>query len=378
MTVPHLPSIQREIEEQPRVLAGVLSSARARIDELVEPRRWRRLHLVGCGDMFFAARVVSWLARLELPLEVQAWRSMDFHWITPRLGADDLVVCASVSGRTPRTIEAAGSARRTGARVLGISDNEGAPLCREVDDLVLLGASPPASLNEGPYPGYHHQVAQTKTYTAALLAELLVAARAAGQGIPGLERVPSKVAAALPELSRAVGAGAADWFAGRRNVAVLASGPHRATASYGAAKFIEYAVPAHARCLEEFNHLEMFLADRLTLVVVLAPDGPEGASGRRAAELLEPWEELGVRSLVVGPPARYPGRRTALVPLAREEAHVAPFLQALALQILAYRGAVALGRDPDLWVGGVRTDLILDISRAAIRGSKRLGPAPDP
>jgi glucosamine--fructose-6-phosphate aminotransferase (isomerizing) len=364
-----VPYIEQEIAAQPRVLSAVLSSGRRAVEECIQPGRWKRLHLAGCGDMFFAAEVVSWLARLRLELEVHSWRSMDLRWAAARLGPDDLVVCASVSGRTPRTVEAARAARRRGARVLGITDNDHSPLTGEVDGLVLLETSPRAALGEGPYPGYHHQIGQTKTYTAVLLAEMLAAARAAGDESLDFEVIPERVAGALPALSAAIRAGAGEWFAGRRNVAVLASGPHRGTALYGAAKFLEYAIPAHAQCLEEFNHLEMFLADERTLALVLAPDEP---SRRRAVEMLEAWEHLGLRSIVIGPGAQHPGKQTVTLQLEGGEPHVSPFLEALALQILAYRGAVTLGRDPDRWLGGVRTELLIKTSGVSIRGSEVL------
>ena len=361
------PCIEQEIQEQPAVLSRVLRAARPAIEDFIEPGMPKRLHLVGCGDMFFAAEVVSWFARLHLKLDVRSWRGMDLRWMSSALGLEDLVVCASVSGRTPRVIEAARAARRAGARVLGITDNEGSPFAKEVDRIVLLQTSPPSALSAGPYPGYHHPVGQTKTYTAVLLVELMAAARAAGDGVLDLEAVPARVAAYLPGLSRHVAAGAPEWLAGRENVLVLGSGPHLGTALYGAAKFLEYAVRAQAQCLEEVNHLEIFLADEHTLAVILAPDD---ASAGRAEELLEPWENLGVRSLVVGPDGAYPGRRTARVPVEREAPHVAPFVQAAALQLIAYRGAVALGRDPDAWLGGVRTDLLIETSRRTVRGSR--------
>jgi glucosamine--fructose-6-phosphate aminotransferase (isomerizing) len=367
MTTPY---IEQEIQEQPAVLSRVLRAARPAIEGFIEPGKPKRLHFVGCGDMFFAAEVVSWLARLHWNMDAWSWRSMDLRWTSTALGPEDLVVCASVSGRTPRVIEAARAARRAGARVLGITDNEGSPFAREVDRTVVLQTSPRSALSAGPYPGYHHPVGQTKTYTAVLFAELMAAARAAGDDALDLEAIPARVAAHLPGLSRHIATGALEWLAGRENVLVLGSGPHLGTALYGAAKFLEYAVPAHAQCLEEVNHLEIFIANERTLAVVLAPDD---ASAGRAEELLEPWEKLGVRSLLVGPAGDHGGRRTAQVPVEREAPHVAPFVQAVALQLIAHRGAVALGRDPDAWLGGVRTDLLIETSRRTVRGS-RIGP----
>lgn len=360
------PHIEQEIREQPRVLAHVLGASGARVRELIDPGAFRRVHLFGCGDMYFAARVVAWLARSQLGMDAFAWRSMEARWTSDWLTRGDLVVCSSISGRTVRTLEAARSARARGARVIGISDCGDAPLTGEVDGLVLLGTSPAEALSGGAYPGYHHQVAQTKTYTAALMAGMLTVSRAAGERIAELDGVAARVETATTQLLADLPARAEDWFEGRRRVSVIASGPQRGTALYGAAKFLEYAVPAHAQCIEEFNHLELFLADEETLALVLAGDP---RSDGRVRELLEPWEKLGVRSLVIGRSAGYPGRRTGVVPLPRVSPWTDVFLDTLALQVLAYRGAVALGRDPDAWLGGVRTELLNETSRQTIRGS---------
>ena len=334
------PYIEQEIREQPRVLAKVLRETGARIRDLIVPGEYRRVHLFGCGDMYFAANVVAWLARTRLGMDAYAWRSMEARWVCDGLTSRDLAICASVSGRTPRTLEAARAARAAGARVLGISDCEDAPISGEVDGLALLGTSPAAALGAGAYPGYHHQVAQTKTYTAALMAGMLAVIRAAGERSAALDGVAEQVDKAISPLMAEITAQAESWFEGRRRVSVIASGPQRGTSLYGAAKFLEYAVPAHAQCIEEYNHLELFLADGETLALVLAADGH--AVGR-VEELLEPWEKLGVGSVVIGRPAEYPGSTTGLIPLPPTSPWTSAFLDALALQILAYRGAAALG-----------------------------------
>ena len=289
------PWIEEEIREQPAVIARFLARAEESLRAALGDRDPRGLHFVGCGDMFFAAEASAWIADAELSRPARAWRSMDLRWMAPRLTGEDLVVCASVSGRTPRTLEAALAARRAGARVAGVSDDESSPLARAVDALVPLRASPAESLAAGDYPGYQHQVAQTKTFTAALLAEVALAAYAAERSLNRLAGVPRAVAAANAAVEPAIRAGAAAWFGGRERVVVLASGPHLPFARYGAAKLLEYAIDARAQCIEEFNHLEAFVTDERSLLVLLAPDTP---SAQRAAELLDAWSELGARTVI--------------------------------------------------------------------------------
>ncbi len=361
-----VPFIEQEIRSQPDVLRRVLDECGAEIAGLIEPGRHRRVHLVGCGDMFLAACTVEWQARLLSSLEVRAWRSMDLRWCGSRLTAADLVVCASISGRTPRTVEAALTARSAGARVIGISDNPDSPLTDAVDDVVLLRTSPPDALTQGEYPGYHHQIAQTKTYTAALLAELLVLRRVSHGSSTALERVPEEVGRVIGSMDELASETIRVGFDGRSNVVVVAGGPLLATAEYGAAKLLEFAIPSRAQCIEEFNHLEIFVCDETTLSIVLVADDP---ARRRVVELLRPWEDVGLRSLVLAGGGELPGRRTSIVDVGEPCLELAPFTFATALQLVAYRGAGALGRDVDTWLGGVRTRLINDTSRRTIRGS---------
>ena len=76
-----------------------------------------------------------------------------------------------------------------------------------------------------------------------------------------------------------------------------------------------------------------------------------------------------MRSIVVGD-GEYPGKCTGIVPVSPVNPWTDAFTDALALQLLAYRGAVALGRDPNAWLGGVRTDLLNETSTRSIRGSR--------
>ncbi|MEM7232835.1 MAG: hypothetical protein AAF517_11695, partial [Planctomycetota bacterium] len=108
------------------------------------------------------------------------------------------------------------------------------------------------------------------------------------------------------------------------------------------------------------------LADTGTRAIVLAADS---ASRGRAEELTGAWEELGLRSLVLGVPGNYAGTQTESLVANGEEPVRRCFHLVFALQLLAYHAARAAGRDPNLWLGGERTDLINRVSKTTIRGS---------
>ncbi len=359
-------SMLAEIREQGELLARLLPRLQAEIGSKYAGAAGRQLHLVGCGDMYFAAAQVEALATLLWGLPVRAWRSMDLRWLSRRLTADDLVVCASVSGRTPRTLEAAQLARQAGARVLAITDNPGSPLEAALEETLLLDTTPPELLGDKDYPGYRHIIAQTQTFMAVLVAEL---ALAAAWNVTGedLASIPERVRELVGVLDLPARELAGDFFTGGERAVVLGSGPHRPTAAYGAAKLLEFAIPAAAWCLEEFNHLDVFVADRATRIIVLAADD-EAES--RARELTGEWECLGTRSLVLARGGAFAGERTRLLELPVRGLLDTILGQVVALQLLVAHGASAMGRDPDRWLGGRRSEQIQAMSQQTIRGSR--------
>jgi glucosamine--fructose-6-phosphate aminotransferase (isomerizing) len=355
-----------EIREQPEILRRVLDGTAALVEEEVRSRRPARLHFVGCGDMHFSAQLVEVLARDQWGLEVRAWRSMDLRWVHHRLGAEDLVVCASVSGRTRRTLEAARLAREAGAGVLGVTDNPGSALDEAVEACVILGTAPPEELLRNDYAGYRNVLPQTVSFTAVLSVELLLAAMVAGDAAP-VFALPELFADLVPFLEPQAAALAPGFYSGGEELVVLGSGPHFPMARYGAAKNLEYAIPAIAQCLEEYNHLEIFVGDSATRALLLAGDDPSRA---RAAELTGAWERFGVRSLVLAGGGSFPGDGTRLLRLPERDLLESVMAEGIALQLLAVHGASALGRDTDQWLGGRRTDLVQEMSQETIRGSE--------
>jgi fructoselysine-6-P-deglycase FrlB-like protein len=363
-------SMLAEIREQGALLGRVLPRCQAEIERTCASCEGQQLHLVGCGDMYFAASQVEALARSLWGLTARAWRSMELRWVHRQLTGADLVVCASVSGRTPRTLEAALLARQAGARVLGITDNRGAPLDDALDEALILDTAPLELLGDKTYAGYRHIIAQTQTFMAVLMAELVLAATLKGRGAE-LASIPERVQYLVGVLDEPTRELAEGFFAGGEQVVVLGSGPHWPAACYGAAKMLEFAVPATAQCLEEFNHLEAFVANQATRIVVLAADDE---AELRARELTGEWECLGTRSLVLARGGEFPGERTRLLELPAEDSLDAIIGEVLALQLLTAWGVSAMGRDPTRWLGGRRTDEIQTMSQRTIRGSRRWEP----
>lgn len=368
----------REIREQPAVLEETGRTVSAFLEErAAELESFSTILLLGCGDMDFSARTAAWLCGPK-SAPVKALRSMDMRWYASRLGGGELVVAGSFSGRTPRTIEAAGLAKKGGAKVWGITGNKDTEFTRVVDRALVLSTGPQEELKRHSYAGYHHNVPQTKTFSAVLMAELMLLA-AAGR-LPEerrteLARLPAELERFLPELEEGVGRFMEQGFRAVKRVALLGSGPWRALAGYGAAKFVEMAIPGRYQCLEENNHLEMFVTDEDDFLILLANDRP---SWSRARELLEPYGRLKALRLLLAPPS-VTGRHDLLyrdesgafiLAMPESETVISAFLAALVLQLLAANLGPSLGRDIDQWVGGERLALIEELGQRCVRESK--------
>lgn len=384
MTLDPLGPMATEIREQPDRLRCVLESAPSRIRDALGPTAsWRSVRFVGCGDMAFAAQSAAIDARAR-GLRAHAHRSMDLRWVARELGPRDLVVAGSISGRTPRTVEAAALARAAGARTVAVTASPDSRLAKACDSVLSLALSSRAEREGHAYPGYRHAIAQTASYTAALLAFLCVAdapGRAGASGEAGTGRapgsdvlasVPDRLEAALRDLEPA-GSRAVRDLGSFDEMVVLGSGPWLPTARYAAAKLLEFAVPARAQCLEEFHHLEVFVAGPGTAALLLAPDA---ASAGRAREIAEPLAELGVRCALI---AAAPGvAGLPFVEVVPGSFRRVLFPATAALQWIAVHAAAAAGRDTGRWLGGVRTQELTAYATRVIRGSRVLERLPDP
>ncbi len=366
----------REIGEQPVALERTAARVAAFFRESrISLQVGGRILLVGCGDMNFSARAAAALTRRAFPekaIPISACTSMEMRWEAEALTSRDLVIVSSFSGRTPRTIEAALLARKRGARVVAVTGNLESPLAAEGEDIVFLETGPRERLEKHAYAGYHFNVPQTVTYSAALLAELLLTARLAGlpdEWTTSLQGIPAHMKTLLESLPEKVGQWVDASFGGQERIVVLASGPWRPAAMYGAAKFLEMSISSCHQCLEEFNHLELFLTGTESLVIFLSPDK---ASWIRAEELIDSYKKLGSNRLAIVNDSLVPDSRAGgpdLLPIPGLDNVQLFFASILALQLLAVRIGRALGRDIDQWVGGVRTGLIENLSQSTIRGS---------
>ncbi|GAB4268091.1 MAG: hypothetical protein Kow0092_21760 [Deferrisomatales bacterium] len=281
-----------ELAEQPEVWAR-LWARRGELVEEVGPLLGglRRVVFAGCGDCHAAAEYGEALLQLRSGMETYAFPAMELTRArTYLLNEQTLLVAMSVSGRTPRVVEAARAARRRGARVLGLTDAPESPLTESASGTFVLGTAPPESLETtdyrdpeaARYRGYQRAVPQTKTFGAMQLAAAMVGLelerrRPSGRGSD--RATVERTFASLPDLADAAAQ------AGRRAAASLArraprevrmtfcgTGLARGVARFAAYKLLELACGAAHGEVEEFCHTHYLVTGPGDAVAFFAQD----------------------------------------------------------------------------------------------------------
>jgi glutamine---fructose-6-phosphate transaminase (isomerizing) len=341
----------KEINEQPRAIKRALSG---RIDErfdtahlgglnltVREAREIKRVKILGCGSACYAgdlgAQLIEDLARVPATAEAAS----EFRYRNPVVEPDTLYVAVSQSGETIDTLAAVQELQRKGGRVIGIINVVGSTIARQVDGGIYLHAGPEMS------------VAATKSFTSTVAAFALLALHlgrirdlSPSEGkriIAGLNKLPEQIAEIIAQEDEI--AGVAKEIA--QSSSVLFVGRRRGwpVAREGAQKLKEISyVHAEAYPSAELKHGPLALVNPDLPTVAVVPD--DDLFDKNTSTLSEikarkgPVIALAHREL---PPEL--ADRTVVIP--RNEPELDPILLSVALQILAYHAAVALGRDVD-------------------------------
>jgi fructoselysine-6-P-deglycase FrlB-like protein len=246
-----------------------------------------RLIITGSGDSYCAALFGGWL--MASRGRVSPLPAMDASRAAQELGRGDTLIGISVSGRTVRVLEAAIRALHGGARVIAITDNLKSPLAEMATAVWPIYASPAEELfhtsyrdeEAKQYVGYHHDVAQTKTFWAVLLT-LVRAARVEVDCALLLDHTRKLLA---PSFYEPLFAKAEDWARSGQTF-FLATGWAEIFARFAAYKMYEFNRVAHATEIEEYCHTHYFITRTGDTVVFLVSDEQAAARAREIAPVL--------------------------------------------------------------------------------------------
>jgi len=353
--------MQKEIFEQPRAVRDTLlgrisqETGKVFLDQVElgeeEFRNFQQIRLIACGTSWHAALAGKFMIErlAQLPAEVDY--GSEFRYRDPIIGKNTLAIAISQSGETADTLAAEREARQKGAKILGICNVVGSMLTREANGTIYTHAGPEIG------------VASTKAFTCQLTALMLTAlylAQVRGKLTPAaaqnlmqeLTRVPHKLEsvlqrdAELEELSKK--------FFRHSDFLYLGRGIHYPIALEGALKLKEISyIHAEGYPAGEMKHGPNALIDEnLPVVIIATRDESDPSSMTRYEKTVSNMQEVKARDgivIAVVTEGDHLARQIAdhIIEVPAVPELLAPILEIVPLQLLAYHIAVRRGCDVD-------------------------------
>ncbi|MDF1513311.1 MAG: SIS domain-containing protein [Anaerolineae bacterium] len=257
-------TLKEEIFEQPASLQRLLDRQASHIDDIAS-----QIKTCAIRSIFLAARGTSdhaglyakylWGMHNQLPVALAAPSMFSIYHKPPAL-QDSLVVAISQSGASPDIVSVVKEGKRQGALTLAITNEAGSPLAMTSDMVIDVCAGP------------EFAVAATKTYTAELMAIVMLSQALAGEDMPILEQIPAWVQNVLrldPTIQRI-----AERYRYMHQCVVIGRGYNYATAYEWALKLKEltYSVAAPYSSAD-FLHGPIAMVGQGFPVLAVAPGG---------------------------------------------------------------------------------------------------------
>jgi glucosamine--fructose-6-phosphate aminotransferase (isomerizing) len=344
--------MQKEIYEQPTVVAQTLTSYLRRSDNSVALPQFdfdlssvRRLTIVACGTSYYAGMVAKYwfeqFARVPVDIDVAS----EFRYRDPVLEDGGLALFISQSGETADTLAALRHCKAEGQTIGVVVNVPTSTMAREADLLLPTHAGPEIG------------VASTKAFTCQLAVLAALAAHMAVKKgrlsrdeeadiVRHLLEVPAALNAALDRDDEI--AAMAPLIAPARDVLYLGRGQDYPLALEGALKLNEISyIHAEGYASGEMKHGPIALIDDAVPVVVIAPSGP------LFEKTVSNMEEVRARGGQVVLISDAEGLRQAgegcIATIEMPVVHplIAPLVYAIPVQLLAYHVAVVKGTDVD-------------------------------
>ena len=351
----------KEIYEQPRAVRDTtlgrvsLDSGKVFLDEMditeEDFRKLSKVHIAACGTSWHAALAGKFMIERLAKLPVEVDYASEFRYRDPLTGAGDLCILITQSGETADTIAAMRESRAKGAKTLGICNVVGSMIAREANGTIYTHAGPEIG------------VASTKAFTAQLTALFLFAvylgqvrgtidAEHSKQLLEELTKIPGKLESLLTRDEETEDL--AKEYHRAHDFLFLGRGVHYPIALEGALKLKEISyIHAEGYPAGEMKHGPNALIDEDLPVVILATrDVNDPGSVLRYEKTLSNLKEVKARSGTVIAIAtegdeeiREAADHVLYVPDAPEL--LAPILEVVPCQLLAYHIAVRRGCDVD-------------------------------
>ncbi len=353
--------MQKEIFEQPRAVRDTLvgrvslDSGKVFLDEMditeQEFRDFQNIKIVACGTSWHSALAGKFMIERLAQVPVEVDYGSEYRYRDPIVDHRSLVIVISQSGETADTIAAQREARQKGAKTLAICNVVGSMITREAAGTILTHAGPEIG------------VASTKAFTGQLTALALLALHIgelragttpeeAKTLVHEMARIPHKMEWILQRDDEYEAL--ARQFFRHSDFLYLGRGIHYPIALEGALKLKEISyIHAEGYPAGEMKHGPNALIDEnLPVVIIATRDENDAASMTRYEKTVSNIKEVKARDGIVisivtegDRLAREASDHVIEIPAAPEI--LAPILEILPLQLLAYHIAVRRGCDVD-------------------------------
>jgi glucosamine--fructose-6-phosphate aminotransferase (isomerizing) len=344
--------MQKEIFEQPTVVAQTLKSYIRQIDQSValpqidfDLSSINRVTIVACGTSYYAGMVAKyWFERFaRLPVDIDV--ASEFRYRDPVLEPGGLALFISQSGETADTLAALRHCKAAGQTIAVVVNVPTSSMAREADLLLPTHAGPEIG------------VASTKAFTCqlAVLAALATHLAVLRGRMDRLEecRVVAQLLETPACLNAALAhdeeiAAMAHLIAPARDVLYLGRGPDYPLALEGALKLKEISyIHAEGYASGEMKHGPIALIDEAVPVIVLAPSGP--LFEKTVSNMHEVRARGGKIVLISDAEGLAEAGDGCLATIEMPKVHplIAPLVYAVPAQLLAYHVACVKGTDVD-------------------------------
>ncbi|MFB3814009.1 MAG: glutamine--fructose-6-phosphate transaminase (isomerizing) [Terriglobales bacterium] len=351
----------KEIYEQPRAVRDTtlgrvsLDSGQVFLDEMEisdeEFRELKKINIAACGTSWHAGLAGKFMIERLARLPVDVDYASEFRYRDPILGPDSLTMLITQSGETADTIAAQREAKAKDSKTVSVCNVVGSMVTREAHGTIYTHAGPEIG------------VASTKAFTAQLTALFLfslyladkrglLSKEQACQHILELSRIPAKLESILAREEECEDL--AKEYSRAQDFLFLGRGVHYPIALEGALKLKEISyIHAEGYPAGEMKHGPNALIDEnLPVVIIATCDRNDATSVLRYEKTLSNLKEVKARSGKVIAIATEGDEeilesadQVFFIPPAPEL--LAPILEIIPLQLLAYHIAVRRGCDVD-------------------------------
>jgi glucosamine--fructose-6-phosphate aminotransferase (isomerizing) len=345
----------KEIHEQPKAIVDTL---RARVvngkdgksvnlDEIGFDKSWadaRRVVITACGTAWHAGVVGKYaferFARIPVDIDIAS----EFRYRDPIFDTRDIFIIISQSGETADTLAAMRMAKKSGSRIIAITNVVGSTLAREADLVMYTCAGPEIA------------VASTKAFTTQLVCLYLIALQFAFlRGTVSRKELTDALTAieGIPEAAERI-------LADKEEIQRFASRQFNKTKAFFMGRLFDYAISlesalklkevsyvhSEAFAAGELKHGPIALVDKDTLIVAICTQ--ESLFDKMESNIKE-VKARGATALVITYEGvtEFDGTADEIFRIPRTRDELAPILSVIPSQLYAYYCAVLRGLDPD-------------------------------